>query len=71
VLTPEGLVLDIEGVHTIQDWLDRWLEGEEHFAHEWNNVKFLVSRTCTEPFYEHVPAKEWAPKVLAAYRQLV
>lgn len=33
VLSPQGLVLDVEGWWEIEDWLERWLEGcegEEH-----------------------------------------
>jgi len=72
VLTPEGTVLDIEGTHSVEDWLDKWLgdePGEEHFAHEWNAVEFLKSRNVVAAYYGGY--EEWAPKVLAAYHQIV
>lgn len=75
VRTPEGLVLDIEGTWKVNDWLDHWLDGEpgeEHMLAEWTLPGFTAARFDAErQFYGWIPAAEWAPKVLAAYREMV
>ena len=32
VLTPEGLILDVRGLHEPSDWVDQWAEGVDAFG---------------------------------------
>lgn len=74
VLTPDGRVLDIEGVWDIHDWLDRWLEGHdgfEHFAAEWNSIAFMGTVKKVMPHFPHIDARHWAQQVLDEYQKMV
>lgn len=70
VLLPEDRVLDIQGVHTVEQWLDRWLDGmngEDHWAREWRLSDFVRQCNREQSLQYDEPVGDWAEKVLDAY----
>lgn len=73
VLTPDGRVLDIQGLWTVETWLDKWLdglEGEEHYLNKWEPIPFMGTVRMFPREFPRVSPEEWAKTLLAEYEKV-